>query len=204
MTTPTDAELVERCRAGDESAWVLLTERYADLVFGVARRCGVKATEAGDVVQEVFLGLFRHLGRLRRKESLLAWILKVAQREAWAHVKRTRKRGDRESGSADGVEATGRLPAGALAALEDEQVVRAAYGAIGERCRRLLDALFIREPRLPYTEVAEQLGMKIGSIGPTRARCLEELRHELVRLGFVPPEGTPTGGCDPDSGRKRA
>lgn len=188
MTRATDAELILRCREGDEHAWVELTGRYVDLVFGIARRRGLASANAGDVVQEVFLALLKNIGRLRKRDSIVSWIIRTAEREAWRQVRVRRKTAARERAAARGERAGGRLPAGELAALEDEQAVRVAYGEIGERCRRLLDALFLAEKKRPYAEIADELGMRIGSIGPTRRRCLEELREALLRSGFTPPE----------------
>ena len=72
---------------------------------------------------------------------------------------------------------------------EARATVRLAYGALGERCRRLLDALFLAEEGVAYTQIAQDLGLAVGSIGALRRRCLESLRDELVRLGF-PAEPT--------------
>lgn len=188
-TTPTDAELVARCREGEQAAWDALTARYVDLVYSVARRSGLASAYAGDVVQEVFLALYRNLGRLRRAERLLPWLLKSARRESWRQVRRQRAAKGREQARARAEADPGRLPVEALVELEEEQTVREAYGAIGERCRRLLDALFFSGEKRPYAEIADELDMRVGSIGPTRKRCLEELRVALERLGFGPDAG---------------
>ena len=84
MSRATDSDLVRRCLAGEESAWDQLAARYADLVYGVARRCGLHDDQAGDVVQEVFMALLKALPRLRQSERLLAWILRTARRESWS------------------------------------------------------------------------------------------------------------------------
>ncbi len=211
MTRPFDPELVRRCLDGDESAWVALTERYADVAYGVARRSGLRATEAGDVVQEVFLALLQALPRLHRSERLLAWILKTARREAWRQVRRTRAAHAREHESARPDRSRERLPAGALAALEEEQAVREAFRGLTERCRRLLDALFFDGQRRSYAEIGRELGLPVGSIGPTRKRCLAALRALLEGAGFggferfgkrgVSDEG---GSASRRSGRTRA
>jgi RNA polymerase sigma factor (sigma-70 family) len=188
VTRPPDSDLIQRCRAGDENAWVQLTGRYADLVFAIARRRGLSATSAGDVVQEVFLALLGSIGRLRRTDRIVSWVIRTAERESWRQKRVMRQARLREEKAAQPERAPQRMPAGELAALEDEQAVREAYGAIGERCRRLLDALFMTERKRPYAEIAEELGLRVGSIGPTRRRCLEELRHALEGAGFLPPD----------------
>jgi len=78
-----------------------------------------------------------------------------------------------------------------MQSLEDEQAVRRALGAMGERCRRLLRALYFDPSLASYDEVAARLGIPRGSIGPTRQRCLARLREELERAGFTPPEVSP-------------
>lgn len=143
------------------------------------------------MVQEVFLSLFKSLGRLRRTERLLAWLLRTAQRESWKQVRRRRATRVREQAGARDERDPGRLPPDILLAAEEEQTVREAYGAIGEKCRRLLDALFLSRRERPYAEIAAELDMAIGSIGPSRRRCLEELRLALERLGFTPDAKRP-------------
>jgi RNA polymerase sigma factor (sigma-70 family) len=184
LTAESDADLVRRCLADDASAWVALTERYGDLVFGIARRHGLAPDAASDVVQEVFVALLAGLRRLRNAERLLAWILRAARRESWRQVRRSRARRRREEGVAR-VEAEPALaPAAAIAAEESRHVVREAYAALGERCRRLLDALFLADAGVPYERIASDLGLAVGSIGSLRRRCLEELRDHLSRLGY--------------------
>ena len=188
VNLPQDPELVRRCLEGEEQAWQILTARYTDLVYGVARRSGISAADAGDVMQEVFLALLNNLSRLKRTERLMAWILKTARREAWRQVKRARDLHAREKAGAKNEEAPGPLPAESVLALEREHAVRTAFGALGERCRRLLDALYFREARPSYADVATDLGMPPGSLGPTRRRCLEQLERALKTLGFDSPE----------------
>lgn len=201
--TPPDAELVQRCLQGEESAWEALASRYADVVYGVAWRSGLKGDDAGDVVQEVFIALLGHLGRLRKRDRLLPWILTTAKREAWRQVKRRRAAGARERDRARPEEALEPLPDGALAQLEEEQAVRTAFGRLTERCRRLLDALFFRGEERAYAEVAEELGVPVGSLGPTRRRCLDALQRELAQEGFPPPEDVSGKRSDASSGVKR-
>lgn len=186
MSIPTDAELVERCREGDAAAWDELTERYADIVFNIARKNGLSAFDAGDVVQDVFVALLKNIGKLRRTSRLLAWIVRTTRRAAWKNARKRNTAAGHERAAAERREAHVDADEGDLQSLEDAYMVRLAYAEIGERCRRLLDALFLDEARTSYAQIAEQLGMAVGSIGPTRQRCLEELRVALAAVGFVP------------------
>jgi RNA polymerase sigma factor (sigma-70 family) len=185
VTAPTDAELVRRCLDDDASAWGLLTARYADLVYRIARRSGLDADGAADVVQEVFVALLSSLRRLRRSERLVAWIVRSARRESWRQVRRSRARHRRERAAARPEADPGRPPDLDLSDLELQQAVGQAFGAIGERCRRLLDALFRDASESSYARIAEELGLAVGSIGSLRRRCLDELRDELARLGHA-------------------
>lgn len=194
MTLPSDPDLVRRCLEGEENAWEILTTRYADLVYGVARRSGVGAADAGDVVQEVFLALLQNLKKLRNAERLLPWILKTARRQSWRTVKKARGVVARERAGARGEIVEGPLPEEELVSLEREQTVRMAFAELGERCRRLLDALFFRGEGPRYAEVAEELGVPVGSIGPTRRRCLERLERALTARGLGTP-GTGVSGA---------
>lgn len=184
MAAPSDPELVRRCLADDPTAWTALTERYGDVVYGIARRHGLAEDTASDVVQEVFLALLKSLKRLRDAERLLAWVVRAARREVWRQVRRGRARKKREQGVARPDVAAGPKPGDTVGDDEARATVRAAYGALGERCRRLLDALFLVEEGVAYTQIAQDLGLAVGSIGALRRRCLESLRDELVRLGF--------------------
>jgi RNA polymerase sigma factor (sigma-70 family) len=184
VAAPSDADLVRRCLEDDQGAWVALTERYGDLVYGIARRHGLPADVASDVVQDVFVALLASLRRLRRAERLLAWLVRAARRETWRQVRRGRARRRREEHVARGERSREVTPPEDLAGQEMRQAVKQAYAGLGERCRRLLDALFLAQEGVSYDKIAGELGLAIGSIGALRRRCLESLRDELVRLGF--------------------
>ncbi len=193
LAVPSDPELVARCVDGEDDAWSQLVERYSDFVYGIARRSGLDGNAAGDVVQDVFFALCKGLRRLRQRDRLMGWIAQTARRESWRAVRRRTQVRKREEAVAAAEQTPAKLPATVLGELEDIQTVREAYGAIGERCRRLLDLLFVAEDRPPYADIGEQLGMAVGSIGPTRKRCLAELRTALEALGFQTPEGIEPG-----------
>lgn len=188
MTADTDRDLVNQCLAGEEDAWRRLTARYADVIYGVAWRCGLRGDDAADVVQETFFALWKSLGRMQKKERLLAWILRTARREAWRQVRRARAVHRREGTAARSEFAEEPLPAETLEVLEREQTVRQAFAGLGAKCRRLLDALFFEAVVRPYEEIAAELKMAVGSIGPTRRRCLEALRRLLEEEGFAGPD----------------
>ena len=184
---PTDADLVARCREGDAQAWQALVMRYQRLVYAIVRRFGDDEHTAADVFQTVFSRLLAHLPRLTDPSRLQAWIVTTAKREALLLRSRARRtdsltRHD-EAGEAGADwepadEAAG--PEAVLADLQQQHRVRLALDRMDERCRQLLGLLFRDEDdSVAYDEVGRRLGIPVGSIGPTRARCLGKLRKLL-------------------------
>lgn len=175
-----DEALVEACLKGDESAWSTLIERYAGLVHGLARRAGLDPDDAADAAQAVFLIAWRNLGLLDRPGALGGWLATITRREAW-RLKRRRERERGEELPSGDVAQPARVEREMLAA-ERRHWLERGIERLGERCRTLLELLFLRRPPATYEEVAEALDMPIGSIGPTRGRCLEKLRDVLTDL----------------------
>jgi RNA polymerase sigma factor (sigma-70 family) len=187
VTSRADPDLVAACLAGDAAAWAALLARYLDLVHGLARSSGLDEALSQDVVQEVSLALWKALPRLRRSERLLPWILTTTRREAWRQGRRRRGAARRER---DQARPEASPPAPRLEDLEDQQAVREALAELDERCRRLLRALYFEASDVGgYDGVAERLGIPRGSIGPTRARCLERLAVGLEARGLGPQAG---------------
>lgn len=179
-----DRELVRRCLAGDESAWAQLVGRYERLVYSVARACGLLNQDADDVHQVVWERLIEHLAGLRRTEGLASWLTVTTRREAvrWATRRRREQALDEET---LGLEPDGEESLeGTILRIEREHGVAIALERLGEPCRSLLEALYFEDPAPSYEELGARLGRPVGSLGPTRARCLEKLRRLVVR----PPE----------------
>ena len=180
-----DARLVERCRAGDARAWAALVKRYERLVYAVARGYRLEPEDLADTFQEVFAALVKGLPRLRDARSLCRWLTSTTDRIALAAALRRRRERARDAGPADELDAPPAVadPTGAdLESLEDRMLVRLALGTLAARCKGLLEALYLRAPEVAYREIAAELGIPIGSIGPTRARCLERLKAALALL----------------------
>lgn len=174
-----DAALVARCRAGDESAWNALVQRYQRLVYAVARRGGLDEHAAGDVFQTVFARLLEHLPRLKQPERLQAWVVTTAKRETLAYRARADRHQSIDDDDAPALEMQdgGALPGEALDDLQQLAELRWALERLDRRCATLLELLFRdAEDELGYDEIARRAGMPRGSIGPTRARCLDKLR----------------------------
>ncbi|HRF58566.1 MAG TPA: sigma-70 family RNA polymerase sigma factor [Fimbriimonadaceae bacterium] len=177
--------LLTRCRAGDRDAWTKLVERLQSTVFGVTRRLGLSEADAADVFQATFIALYRNLDRIDQALTLPRWIAVTATRECY----RVRRTYPEATGSADertleDTIAVEQRSAEEIA-IESERalVLREGLEQLGGRCRVLLTLLY-GEVETSYIEIGAKLGMPIGAIGPTRARCLEKLRKILEREAY--------------------
>ncbi|WP_345415078.1 sigma-70 family RNA polymerase sigma factor [Pseudonocardia xishanensis] len=169
------ADVVRRAAGGDESAWHRLVEDFSSLVWSVALRQGLGRADAGEAVQMTFLRLVENLAKLREPEALGGWLATTARREAWRVARRASKELPTEN--ALDAESTEPSPEEQAVSTDRARTVRRAFGELPERCARLLELVVVLA--LPYTQVASMLDMPMGSIGPTRARCLERLRALL-------------------------
>ena len=181
-----DASLVARCLRGDGSAWGVLVQRYQRLVYAIVRRVGLDEHGAADVFQTVFARLVEHLPRIAEPERLQAWIVTTTKREALLqrkrglrHVSMTRSDESEGEGSAEwDLADESPIAEEALADLQQLNQLRGALERLDARCRDLLLMLFRDEDeKLAYDEVARRLSTSVGSIGPTRSRCLDKLRR---------------------------
>lgn len=190
-----DAQLITRCRDGQEAAWQTLVQRYQRLIYTVPRRAGLDEHDAADVLQACFEALFQHLHTLNQPERLQAWLVTTARRETLKHLHHQRRhpaiaavtpaaddadddRADPAAQQAD--EAL--LPPEQLEALQSQHRLRRALATLDKRSRELLTYLYLHDPPLDYDEIALRLNMAAGSIGPTRARSLDKLRRALDTL----------------------
>jgi RNA polymerase sigma factor (sigma-70 family) len=178
--TPTDQSLISACLAGDKVAWTTLLDRYERLIYSVPVRYGLSESQANDIFQNVCIIVLERLEQLRDESRLAGWLVTVTRRECWKEMRRRDAPGSDEPDSvianqidsADSVEDT-------VAQWESWSAVREALRHIGERCRDLLHRLYYVQPQPSYQEIAESLDIAVGSIGPTRARCLKKL-HDVM------------------------
>ena len=169
--------LVAAASAGDAEAWNAITDRFSNLLWSVARSFRLSQDDAADVVQNTWLRLLENLGRIHQPEALPGWLATTARREALAVL---RRRGRdvlvRDEDLGDGV-VDPQATALDAALLEDERDVHlwSCFVKLSERCQQLLRVLMAVD-RPAYVEVAAAFDMPVGSIGPTRMRCLTRLR----------------------------
>jgi RNA polymerase sigma factor (sigma-70 family) len=189
-TARSDEQLLAACRRGDEGAWEALVLRYQRLIYTIPRRAGLDEDAAAEIFQDVFTTLLESIENIEQPSRLQAWLVTTAKRKTWRMVGRAkalRPFASEEGGEEDemyGLADEGPLPDEALTRLEEQHLVRAALGELGERCRTLLQMLFYAAEAPPYSEIAAALGTSEGSIGPTRARCLKKLLDALKKKGF--------------------
>ncbi len=188
-----DRDLITACLAGEEPAWDALIDRYAGLLFSVCIRMGLSQADAEDTFQDVCLILYNHLESIRDTTRLSGWLISTTRREVWRTARKKQVtlaselgEGEWEMEAAESVhpqKANGN-PEQAILALTEQQLMREAVERLPERCRDLLLQLYAADDPLSYQDLAVKLSVAVGSIGPTRARCLERLRKILQELGY--------------------
>jgi RNA polymerase sigma factor (sigma-70 family) len=167
--------LVAAAAGGNQAAWNAIVDRYAALVWSVCLRFRLSESDAADVVQTVWLRTVERLSSLREPAALPGWLATTTRRECLRVV------GSRGSLPLGELAAT--LPAdeettapdAELLAAERRALVREAFAQLPQHCQRLL-ALLVSSEAPSYAEIGARLQMPVGSIGPTRSRCLDKLR----------------------------
>ena len=196
LVSPDDTGLLVRGAAGgDEAAWHGLVTRFSGLVWAVARAHRLAHADAADVYQTTWLRLAEHIGRIEHPERIGAWLATAARRECLQSLRSAAKAAPTDDlDRLDTTPAVGNPTEEAVIAAETERedAARAAamwraFGHLSGRCRELLRILMATPPP-SYAEVAAALELPLGSIGPTRARCLQRLREEMagIRDGLSP------------------
>lgn len=177
-----DAALLAACLDGNEDAWTEMVTRYTRLIYSIAFTSGLNEQDAADVVQNVFTIVLRRLESLRDTDRFSAWLITTARRESWRV-----KKGKREEALDDAIDPIDSEPTAAdqIIAWEEASITHQALKQLGDRCQRLLELLFLHDPRPAYETIAAQLDISIGSIGPIRGRCLKRLKGQLTDLGIV-------------------
>ncbi|HWB71197.1 MAG TPA: sigma-70 family RNA polymerase sigma factor [Egibacteraceae bacterium] len=177
-------QLLQAAAGGDQRAWDAVVERFKGLLWAVARAHRLADADAADVVQITWLRLVEHLPRIREPAAVGAWLATTARREAL----RALRRAGRETLPGDGLDRepddrprSG--PEAAVLAADRDRLLWESLERLTQRCRMLLRVL-MADPAPSYAEVGAALDMPVGSIGPTRRRCLELMRRELAQVGI--------------------
>ena len=179
-----DSELIEACLRGSDQAWEVLLVRYQRLIYSIPLRYGFLEHDANDIFQNVSILLLENMDRLRDRERLGAWLVVTTRRECWRVLRQQRDVPLSPDVAAMGQGVSKSQTEDSFLAIERQSMVHSAIELMGNPCRRLLTMLFYDDPRPGYAAVARELSIPQGSIGPTRARCLEKLMNTLEQMGF--------------------
>ena len=181
-----DADLIRRCRDGDQAAWESLVDRYQRLIFTIPRRAGLSDEQAADVFQDVFMTLFEKIDAIEQPERIRSWIVTTAKFKTWALVRGSKglyspaTDGELEMEIAN-IADTSALADDVLIELEEQHLIRMALAKLEERCRQILSMIYLSEPAASYVEVAAAIGVGETSISPLRSRCLKKLKDILSK-----------------------
>jgi RNA polymerase sigma factor (sigma-70 family) len=171
-------DLVTRARNGDKQAWDALVDRYAPLIWSICRRHRLGRADAEDVAQSVWLQLVNHLGTVRDPAALPGWLATTTRRECGRGL--CTARGPQAAGQLMDAENISdeqtRTAEQELLAAERHAALCEAFTCLPSSCKQLI-AMLIEGPPVPYAEISARLGIPVSSIGPTRRRCLDKLRH---------------------------
>ncbi|MBD3336883.1 MAG: sigma-70 family RNA polymerase sigma factor [Candidatus Eisenbacteria bacterium] len=162
---------------GDERSWARLVDEFGPLIYATGKRLRLGAADRDDLFQATFLKIYRSLGDLRDPERLSAWIMSIAFHEGISFMRRRGPDPGASSGEAELSDDSQEETLQRMARLQDVAVLYDALATLQPRCRDLIRALYLEEPRPSYKVVGRRLGLPVGSIGPIRARCLERLRN---------------------------
>jgi RNA polymerase sigma factor (sigma-70 family) len=179
-----DTRLVKACLSGDEEAWSSLIDKYKALIYSIPVKYGLSQQEAADVFQATCTELLVRLPELREPRALPKWLMQVAHHESYRWKRQSQRTVSRDAETDLPEPTTPAIAESLLQQTQEEQMLREAMTVLTPQCRRLVELLFFETPSRPYTEVAAELGLAVGSIGFTRQKCLERLRVQLDELGF--------------------
>jgi RNA polymerase sigma factor (sigma-70 family) len=176
MREANPGQWVREAAEGNAIAWECLVDHFGGLLWSITRSFRLGSTEAADVVQTTWLRLVEHLGRIEQPDRVGAWLATTARNECLATLRR--HRGDSAASYLDEMPDPGPEPDHDLLRDERDAALWHALDNLSDACRTLLRVL-AADPPPSYVEVSAALGMPVGSIGPSRARCLEQLRRRM-------------------------
>ncbi|HTW10870.1 MAG TPA: sigma-70 family RNA polymerase sigma factor, partial [Acidimicrobiales bacterium] len=171
------AVLVQRAGAGEPRAWEELVTRFGGMIATTGRRYRLSHSDVAELQQTTWLRLVENLHRIEQPERVGGWLATTARRESLRLLRRAAKDRPRADQMLDNMPDK-RLPDPDARAIAQERDagLRAAWDKLKPRCQQLLALLIVEDP-LGYKHLSELLRMPVGSIGPTRGRCIEHLRR---------------------------
>jgi RNA polymerase sigma-70 factor (ECF subfamily) len=176
---PTDAELVARCRRGEDDAWEELVERFARYVHAILTRAfSLPAHMAEDAFQEVFTRAYEQLHGLRDDAAIRPWLAQLTRRIAIDALRADRRERPHDAAAIERLDAAAEDE---LDHLEEALCVRAALAELPEHCSEVLDRFFARDES--YATIGAELRIPAGTIASRISRCLGKLREKLEHEG---------------------
>jgi RNA polymerase sigma factor (sigma-70 family) len=186
---PVVIDLVTRAATGDKRAWDALVERFIPLTWSICRSYRLCDADAEDVGQNVWLQLVDQLDKIREPAALPGWLATVTRRECLRVLGATR--GPRAARCVTDAEIVAdeqsETAEQLLLAAERHAALREALAYLPPGSRQLITML-IQDPPVPYAEISTRLGIPVGSIGPTRGRCLQQLRRHPAIAALINAE----------------
>jgi len=189
---PVVTDLVTRAAKGEKQAWDALVERFIPLIWSICRNHRLSDADAEDVGQIVWLQLTGQLGKIRDPAALPGWLVTVTHRECLRVMDTTHKLpmagyvidaeliADERSAAAEQE----------LLAAERHAALREAFAALSPSDQQLI-ALLLADPPVSYAEISARLGIPVGSIGPTRRRCVDKLRRHPAIAALIDTDTSP-------------
>jgi RNA polymerase sigma factor (sigma-70 family) len=183
IAAPADDDItavVRRAGGGDMHAWNVLVDQYGRLIWSITARFKLIESDAADVVQTTWMRLIEHIDRIEHADRVGSWLAATARNECLRSLAaRKRLVLSHEDDPFDGPARHEPEVDEALLAAERVAGVREAMTQLPWRWRRLMEML-MADPPASYAEISDELGLPVGSIGPTRGRCLARLRVLLT------------------------
>jgi RNA polymerase sigma factor (sigma-70 family) len=182
------ADLVTRARNGDQRAWDALVERYAPLIWSICRHYRLSYADVEDVGQRIWLQFVTHLDAIRDPAALPGWLATATRRECSRVIRAAR--GPQAAGQLldESIPDTqARTAEQELLAAERHAALLEAFTCLSPSRQQLMD-LLIQDPPVPYAEISAKLGIPVSSIGPTRSRCLDQIRRHPAIAALINAE----------------
>lgn len=169
-------EVLTSAARGDERAWRTVVHRYKRLVYSIPRQYKFADEACDDIFQTVFTALVKELPRINDPHALPKWLITTTQRACWRAAKLARASGAQLEPAAHAAD----MQDDAVEKWERIQGLETALATLGGRCEALIRLLYLSQTQISYEQIGEQLGMAVGSIGPTRTRCLAKLSELMT------------------------
>jgi RNA polymerase sigma factor (sigma-70 family) len=166
------AQLIQRCIRGEEEAWKQLVVRYERLVYSIALRICRETDGASDIMQQVFLQVYEQLDELGNVVNFRAWLATIARRRACDYLRSTRPSEQIDNNDYP-------VYSDDFRRVQDRHAIETALASLPAKNRRLIELLYMSPESPTYGDVAEQMGMPVASVGPTRVRVLKKLKKLL-------------------------